>query len=170
VTYDKRKYARANWLMKPTSPSKRREPWITIMIRRDHYNMLREIKDYLDCTIGHAAMGAIEREFNRLLQEASPGAETFELVPPQPKKMGRPKGARDKRKRRKPVTAKARAKAKAEALALALAKTPRPTIQELLIPPPLTGPVDKSTVVAEPPAPDKPEPTAPRRKIYVPRF
>lgn len=156
MTYDKRKYARPNWVIKPTSPSQRREAWVTIMIRSGHYKMLREIKDYLDCTIGQAAMGAIEQEFNRLLQEASPGADTFEFVPPKPKKPGRPKGARDKRKRRKPGTVPEKI------------KKARPTIEEIMTIKPLNAPVEppvEPTVQPEPP-----ETPTPKRKIYVPRF
>lgn len=159
MTYNKRKYARPTWVIKPTSPSQRREPWVTIMIRSGHYKMLREMREYLDCTIGQAAMGAIETEFNRLLQEASPGAETFEFVPPKPKKPGRPKGARDKRKRR------GRSSKKQEPVK----KPPRPTIEEIMTIKPLNAP-DVPDVVEPVDTPEQLETPTPKRKVYVPRF
>lgn len=80
MTYNSRKYPLPKWYNKPSSPSKRKERWVTLIIRSAHYSMLREMADYQELTIGQAAMEAIEKEFNKMLKEVDPNAEEYSPV------------------------------------------------------------------------------------------
>lgn len=52
---------------KPTSPSKRKEPWCSIIVRRAVYAMIRELADHNNCTIGEVLRVLIEQEFHKTL-------------------------------------------------------------------------------------------------------
>ena len=56
----------------PKPPSRRKTPWATIMIRMEHYVMLKELADLYQCTIGRAAMGLIQIDYLRRLAEVDP--------------------------------------------------------------------------------------------------
>jgi len=87
MTYNKRKYARAHWKAKPSSPANRPEAWVTIMIRSTFYRMLRELAEYHHITIGQAAMFAIEKDFRVALENKEGPMKN----PPPPTRRGRPK-------------------------------------------------------------------------------
>lgn len=168
MSYNKRKFAIPAWVNKPTSPSARHEPWVTIIIRKAHYKMLREMATYHDLTIGKAAMKCIEQEFNALLKTVDPEAAEFIVTPVPRRKFGRPVGTKDSKPRRKPKL----------------------TIEELLKPIPRNAPhtekgarptgivEDEIDLPRGDPKPDEttaedtaPEDTTPaRRKLHVSRF
>jgi len=102
MTYNKRKFAIPTWVNKPTSPSQRHEPWVTIIIRKAHYKMLREMSTLHEISIGQAAMKCIEKEFNELLKSVDPEAAEYIATPVPRKQTGRPVGSKDKTPRRKP--------------------------------------------------------------------
>lgn len=57
---------------RPTSPSRREVPWVTLTIRSEHYAMLRELADFHQCSIGTAAMALIQAEFIRQVAQTDP--------------------------------------------------------------------------------------------------
>lgn len=56
----------------PKPPSRRKTPWATIMIRMEHYVMLKELAEFYKCSIGRAAMGLIQIEYLRQLEQVDP--------------------------------------------------------------------------------------------------
>lgn len=52
---------------KPTSPSRRKEPWTTIILRAPVYTMIRELADHHDVAMGEVIRVLVEHEFKRTL-------------------------------------------------------------------------------------------------------
>lgn len=52
---------------KPTSPSRRKEAWTTVIIRAHVYAMIRELADHHDIPIGEIVRIVIEQEFKKTL-------------------------------------------------------------------------------------------------------
>lgn len=67
--YGKRRKKTLPGVKAPTSPSRRKEPWVTVTLRAVTYAMLRELADFHKITIGNAASQCIEKEFKKLLWE-----------------------------------------------------------------------------------------------------
>jgi hypothetical protein len=164
MTYDKKKRRLPSWYNAPTSPVYRKEPWVTIIIRKAHYAMLREMAEYKGISVAGVAMEAIEVEFNRMLREIDPVAENFTYAPPPLKRQS------PRKKRVRKITRK---KSIDEILADLEAQI-HPPLQERppKRPPPVHGKEDEDNGVEEPTPEETPaEESTPRRaKIYVPRF
>jgi hypothetical protein len=58
-----------------TAPKKLPQEWTTIIIRRTHYFMLRELAEKLEKPIGVTAMLIISEAFNAELKKLDPSAE-----------------------------------------------------------------------------------------------
>jgi len=54
------------------SPAYRNTPWVTVIIRAEHYVMLKELADFHSCTISAAAMSLIQEEFLKQLAVTDP--------------------------------------------------------------------------------------------------
>lgn len=52
---------------KPTSPSRRKEPWTTIILRAPVYTMIRELADHHDVAMGEVVRVLVEHEFKKTL-------------------------------------------------------------------------------------------------------
>lgn len=50
---------------KPTSPSRRKEPWIPIMLRAHVYAMVRELALHHDVSMGEVVRVIVEAEFQK---------------------------------------------------------------------------------------------------------
>ena len=72
MTFDMRKRRHKQRGAKPTAPIDNPNKWATLIIRSEHYSMLRELALYYDRTIGQTAMTLIADEFNKLLKEVDP--------------------------------------------------------------------------------------------------
>lgn len=62
----KKKIKDPSW-RQPTSPSRRREPWITITIRAAVYAMLRELSEHNNVSVGEVVRVMTEEEFRKTL-------------------------------------------------------------------------------------------------------
>jgi hypothetical protein len=51
----------------PTSPSRRKEPWITIVVKAPTYAMLRELAEYNGKSLGEVVRVMTELEFQKTL-------------------------------------------------------------------------------------------------------
>jgi hypothetical protein len=51
----------------PTSPSRRKEPWITIVVKAPTYAMLRELAEYNGKSLGEVVRVITELEFQKTL-------------------------------------------------------------------------------------------------------
>jgi hypothetical protein len=51
----------------PTSPSRRKEPWCSIIVRRETYAMLRELSEHNAVSIGEVIRVLAEQEFHKTL-------------------------------------------------------------------------------------------------------
>ena len=56
------------------SPRARAKPWLTVIIRAEHYAMLRELGKYYRVPIGKMASSLILNRFLTLLRESDPQA------------------------------------------------------------------------------------------------
>jgi hypothetical protein len=52
---------------KPTSPGKRKEPWINVIVRATTYAMIRELADHHDISCGEVVRITVEHEFQKTL-------------------------------------------------------------------------------------------------------
>ena len=52
---------------KPTSPSRRKEPWVGVIVRAPVYAMLRELAEHYDIAIGEVVRRLVEPEFKKTL-------------------------------------------------------------------------------------------------------
>ena len=59
---------------RPASPRARTKPWLTVIIRAEHYAMLRELGKYYRVPIGKMASSLIVDRFLTLLRESDPEA------------------------------------------------------------------------------------------------
>ena len=59
---------------RPASPRARTKPWLTVIIRAEHYAMLRELGKYYRVPIGKMASSLILDRFLTLLRESDPEA------------------------------------------------------------------------------------------------
>jgi len=51
----------------PTSPSRRKEPWISVIVKAPVYAMLRELAEYNEKSLGEVIRVLVEVEFNKTL-------------------------------------------------------------------------------------------------------
>jgi len=166
MTYNKRKYPIAPWHNKPSSPTYRKERWVTLILRSVHYAMLREMSAYQNMSIGQVAMEAIEKEFNRVLKEIDPKAKEFVYVPPPT--------AKKFKNRKRPQT-----KPPASTAINGPGKKPvwvKRTVEEVLqklqdeITPKEPEPLQEPPPTEAPPSTEPVEENPIRRKIHVSRF
>lgn len=66
-TSAKEKRAKDPAWRQPTSPSRRKEPWCSIIIRAPAYAMLRELADHNNISIGEVVRVLAEQEFQKTL-------------------------------------------------------------------------------------------------------
>jgi hypothetical protein len=69
MTYGKRKPRKEydpTW-RKPTSPSRRKDPWMTVSLRAETYTMVRELADFNDKSCGEVIRDIVEKEFQKTL-------------------------------------------------------------------------------------------------------
>lgn len=59
---------------RPAAPRARTKPWLTVIIRAEHYAMLRELGKYYRVPIGKMASSLILNRFLTLLRESDPEA------------------------------------------------------------------------------------------------
>ena len=59
-------------IKKPTSPSRREAPWVSITIRAEHYAMLRELSELYKCSVGRVVMTLVQEEFIRHVAQTDP--------------------------------------------------------------------------------------------------
>lgn len=52
---------------KPTSPSRRKEPWVGVIVRAPVYAMLRELAEHYDIAMGEVVRRLVEPEFKKTL-------------------------------------------------------------------------------------------------------
>lgn len=62
----RKKHIDPSW-RQPTSPSRRKEPWCTITVRRAAYAMMRELAEHHDTSIGEVLRELVEKEFHKTL-------------------------------------------------------------------------------------------------------
>jgi hypothetical protein len=57
---------------RPIAPRARTKPWLTVIIRAEHYAMLRELGQYYRVPIGKMASSMILQRFLEILKESDP--------------------------------------------------------------------------------------------------
>ena len=59
---------------RPVAPRARTKPWLTVIIRAEHYAMLRELGKYYKVPIGKMAASMILERFPIILKESDPAS------------------------------------------------------------------------------------------------
>jgi hypothetical protein len=72
TTWKKRKKKKPIGYVVPISPALRKKAWVSVIIRAEHYAMLRELGDYHEASVGKMIGTLAVQEFLRTLSQSDP--------------------------------------------------------------------------------------------------